>query len=71
MASGEDSSTVVCAFSRDILVPGLFAIREGQSMVFRAGFNVYQTVTQSRMAWGYAETGEVAIPAPVVEVEIE
>ena len=66
--TGAGQSTVECAFSRDFLVPGLFAIRPGEPMVFRAGFNVYETGTTSRKAWGYSDSMEVSVPAPVEEL---
>ena len=68
-ATGAGQSTVQCAFSRDFLVPGLFAIRPAEPMVFRAGFNVYPSAVASRSAWGYSDSLELAVSTPVEAIE--
>ena len=60
-----------CAFSRDVLVPNLFAIRAGAPMVFNAGFNIYPSGLLPREAWGHNDGMEVLIPSPPKKEENE
>ena len=50
-------------------MPNLFAIRADDPMVFNAGFNIYSSARESRIAWGHNDGMEVKIPSPPKKAE--